>query len=83
MPNEPLPNMNLTSAQQHALDIYRKLCEKNGGESPTVREFAEALGKSHSSAHQFIRQFQAKGHLSMKPVTIIRPRLTAKGRASK
>lgn len=83
MPNETPKNTNLTSAQQNALAVYKKLCANNGGESPTVRQFAAALGKTHTTAHQYIQQFRAKGYLSMKPVTIIRPKLTAKGRAAK
>lgn len=83
MADDTPKNTNLTSAQEHALGIYRKLCDKHGGESPTVREFAAALGKTHTTAHQYIQQFRAKGYLSMKPVTIIRPKLTAKGRAAK
>lgn len=74
------PNSNLTSTQEHALSVYRKLTEKLG-EPPTVRAFAEALGKSHNTAHQFILRLREKGYLSMKPVTIVRPKLTAKGRA--
>lgn len=75
-------NTLLTSDQDHALAIYRKL-ELGLGEPPTVRAFAEALGKSHATAHHFIRKFRDKGFISMKPITIIRPRLTAKGRNAK
>jgi len=77
-----LENKNLTTAQENALAIYRNL-EQRLGEPPTVRSFAEALGKSHSAAYQFIQQFRRKGFISMKPITIIRPRLTAKGRKAK
>lgn len=75
-------NKNLTTAQENALAIYRNL-EHRLGEPPTVRVFAEALGKSHSAAYQFIQQFRKKGFISMRPITIIRPRLTAKGRKAK
>lgn len=72
-------NKNLTSTQEDALAVYRRLCER-GGEPPTVRAFAEALGRSKTSAHNLINQFRRKGYVSMKPVTIIRPKLTAKAR---
>lgn len=75
-------NTNLTSTQEHALGVYRRLTEKKG-EPPTVRELAEALGKSRNAAHFMIQQLREKGYLTMKPVTIIRPKLTAKGRAAK
>lgn len=75
-------NKNLTTDQENALAIYRNL-EQRLGEPPSVRVFAEALGKSHSSAHHFILQFRKKGYVSMRPITIIRPRLTAKGRKAK
>lgn len=75
-------NKNLTTTQEHALAIYRKLSERLG-EPPSVRVFAEALGKSHTAAYQFLQQFRKKGYVSMKPITIIRPRLTAKGRNAK
>lgn len=78
----PVDNKNLTTIQENALGIYRNL-EERLGEPPSVRVFAEALGKSHASAHQFIQQFRKKGFVSMKPITIIRPRLTAKGRKAK
>jgi repressor LexA len=77
MPN----NENLTSTQEQALVAYRKLSEKKG-EPPTVRELALALGKSHTAAHALIGQLRNKGYLSMKPVTIIRPTLTKKGRTA-
>lgn len=75
----PAPNQNLTSTQEHALGVYRRFTEKHG-EPPSVRAFAEALGKSKTAAHALIEQLRAKGYLSMKPVTTIRPRLTAKAR---
>lgn len=76
------PNDNLSSTQQEALAVYRRLTEKKG-EPPTVREFASALGKSHQAAHYMIQKLREKGYLSMRPVTIIRPTLTAKGRQAK
>lgn len=78
----PPENMNLTSVQQEALEAYRRLCDRKG-EPPTVRELGEALGKSPNAAHALIQRLREKGYLSMKPVTIIRPTLTAKGRRAK
>lgn len=73
------PNTNLTSTQQEALDVYRRLTAKKG-EPPTISELADALGKSRNAAFVLTRYLREKGYLSMKPVTIIRPTLTAKGR---
>jgi hypothetical protein len=75
-------NKNLTTTQESALAVYRKLTDRLG-EPPSVRVFAEALGKSHSAAHAFIQQFRKKGYLSMRPITLIRPRLTTKARKAK
>ncbi len=72
-------NRNLTTTQEEALAVYRRLTEKHG-EPPTVREFAEALGKGRNTAHQLIQKLREKGYLTMKPTTIIRPKLTAKAR---
>ncbi len=72
-------NENLTSVQEEALSAYRKISEKKG-EPPTVRELAEALGKSPNAAYQLMQKLREKGFLSMRPVTIIRPTLTAKGK---
>lgn len=83
MPDEPPRNLELTTTQKQALDMYRRLTDKNGGEPPTVRQLGDALGKGHNAAHQLIQRLREKGYLSMKPVTIIRPTLTAKGRKAK
>ncbi len=74
------PNDNLTTTQEEALGVYRRLTDKAAGEPPTVRAFAAALGKGHNAAHQMIQKLREKGYLTMKPTTIIRPKLTAKGR---
>lgn len=76
------PNKNLTTTQERALSAYRRLTEQ-GGEPPTVRELGAALGVGHNAAHRLITVLREKGYLSMKPVTIIRPTLTAKGRQAK
>lgn len=76
-------NRELTTTQKEALDTYRRLTDKNGGDPPSVRELASALGKGHNAAHQLIQKLREKGYLSMKPVTIIRPTLTAKARKTK
>lgn len=82
MPTDPTPNRNLTTTQERALVAYRRLSDKKG-EPPTVRELGDALGVSHNSSHQLIKKLREKGYLTSKPVTIIRPTLTAKGRAAK
>jgi len=73
-------NDNLSSAQQEALEAYRRLTDKNGGEPPTVRQLAETIGKSPNAAFALMQKLREKGYLTMKPVTTIRPRLTAKAK---
>jgi len=73
-------NRNLTTVQEQALKAYRRLTEDKGGEPPTVRELASAIGKSHNAAFALIGKLREKGYLTMKPVTTIRPRLTAKAK---
>jgi Mn-dependent DtxR family transcriptional regulator len=73
-------NRNLTTVQEEALVVYRRLTDKKGGEPPTVRELASAIGKSPNAAYGLIQRLREKGYLTMKPVTVIRPRLTAKGK---
>jgi SOS-response transcriptional repressor LexA len=76
-------NTELTPAQKQALDAYRRHCDEHAGAPPTVRWLADALGKSPNAAQQLIERLREKGYLSMKPVTIIRSKLTAKGRAAR
>lgn len=76
----PTDNLELTTPQKEALDAYRKHCDKHDGAPPTVRELAFYLGKSSNAAHYLIQKLREKGYLTMKPVTIIRPKLTAKAR---
>jgi SOS-response transcriptional repressor LexA len=73
-------NLELTSTQKEALAAYRRITDKQGGEPPTVRQLAEALGKSSSAAQELIRHLREKGYLTMKPVTFVRSKLTAKAR---
>jgi Mn-dependent DtxR family transcriptional regulator len=77
------PNRNLTTTQERALVAYRQLTDQNGGEPPTVKQLADCLGVSRNPAYQLMQRLREKGYLSMKPVTIIRPTLTAKGRKAK
>jgi SOS-response transcriptional repressor LexA len=73
------PTADLTKPQELALAVYRRLTEKLGA-PPSVRQFAAALGKSHNAAHAMIGKLREKGYLSMKPITLVRPTLTAKAR---
>lgn len=73
-----VPNTNLTSTQQHALDVYRRLTAESG-QPPSVRELAAALGTSHTSAHALVGKLRDKGYLGMKPVTVTRLMPTTKG----
>lgn len=72
------PNRHLTSTQEHALDLYRKF-EKKHGDPPSTRQLAELLECEVSNAHRLIGILRDKGHLSMRPVTITRLKVTRKG----
>jgi SOS-response transcriptional repressor LexA len=73
------PAEGLTEAQRNALRVYEKYIEKHG-EPPTVRAFAAELGVGHNAAHYFIVQLRDKGYLGARPITMIRPSLTRKGK---
>lgn len=73
-------NRELTTAQKEALVAYRRHCDKHDGAPPTVRELAALLRKSPNAAQNLIQKLREKGYLSMRPVTIIRSTVTAKGR---
>ncbi len=78
MPN--VPNKLLSDTQARALDVYRRWTDRHDGSPPSVRELAAELGITHNGAHYLIGKLREKGYLTMKPVTIIRPTLTAKAR---
>lgn len=73
-------NRELTTAQKQALDAYRRHCDRNEQNPPTVRQLADYLKKSPNAAFALMQKLREKGYLTMKPVTTIRPRLTAKAK---
>jgi Mn-dependent DtxR family transcriptional regulator len=77
MPSKPIEG--LTEAQRNALRVYEKYIEKHG-EPPTVRKLAAELKVNPNAAHYFINQLRDKGYLAARPITMIRPMLTRKGK---
>lgn len=75
----PAPNMELTTTQKRALGIYCAFTEKHGT-SPSVRQFADLLGVSKSSAHQLTQLLVAKGHVRPRAITVTRLMPSAKGK---
>lgn len=73
------PVEGLTEAQRNALRVYEGYIGRHG-EPPTVRAFAEELKVVSSAAHYFIVQLREKGYLASRPITMIRPSLTRKGK---
>ncbi|MCI0418885.1 MAG: transcriptional repressor LexA [Acidobacteria bacterium] len=58
--------MELTQKQQEVLDFIQSYFSKQGM-APTVREIAEALGKSAQAIQQHIESLRAKGYLQHQP----------------
>ena len=58
--------MELTQKQQEVLDFIQNYFSKQGM-APSVREIAEALGKSAQAIQQHIESLRAKGHLQHQP----------------
>ena len=69
----------LTPTQERGLGVYKRLTEKKGT-APTTRELAEALGVSQHAAWYLTQQLRSKGYLVDKPVTVMRLKLSAKGK---
>lgn len=78
MPNKPVEG--LTDPQRDALRVYLKYIDTHG-EPPSVRQFAAELGTEHpNAAHYYITVLRDKGYLADRPITIIRPTLSRKGK---
>ena len=73
------PNLELTTAQKNCLGAYRKHVDKFGA-PPSLRELALALGLAHSSARHLLQELERRGYLVKKPITVMRLRLSPKGR---
>ena len=58
--------MDLTQKQQEVLDFIQAYFAKQGM-APSVREIAEALGKSAQAIQQHIESLRAKGYLQHQP----------------
>jgi repressor LexA len=58
--------MELTQKQQEVLDFIQNYFAKQGM-APSVREIAEALGKSAQAIQQHIESLRAKGYLQHQP----------------
>lgn len=73
------PNTELTSTERLALQKFHAWCEKHGA-PPSVRKFADALGVSHSGAHNIMRSLRRKGFLGEGRFSVTVLRVSAKGR---
>jgi len=81
MPVKRTLNTELTTAEREGLIMYERLTEKNGGVPPTAQELSTALGHTvRQYGHNLIQRLRDKGHLTMRPVTVMRLKLSPKGR---
>jgi len=53
-------NLELTTAQKRARDIYQKFQDQNGA-PPSIRQFAKLLGVFPSAASRMLTRLQEKG----------------------
>ena len=74
--DEPQKNLELTTAQKHALSVYERLMHENHGRPPTYAQLAQALGVTRTTAFQLVRRLTDKGFIRPRVVT---QRLTPKG----
>jgi SOS-response transcriptional repressor LexA len=72
-------NTELTSDEKALLRAYRRHADKHGA-PPSVRELATTLDVAPSVAHYRLGRVIAKGFIIARPITLIRPTLSAKGR---
>lgn len=72
-------NQELTSHQKDVLKVIKKLTAQNG-EVPGRHVLAQALGCSLTSAQFALNILKEKGYLKLRPVTVMRLKLSAKGR---
>lgn len=75
----PARTLGLTETQERGLRVYKRLTEKKGS-PPTTRELGAELGVSQHSAWYLTQQLRSKGYLAERPVTVMRLKLSAKGR---
>jgi DNA-binding MarR family transcriptional regulator len=75
----PQKNLELTTAQKNALRVYLDWEEKHAA-PPNGAELASALGITRQQAHQYINILHDKGYLAPRRVTLVRLRVTAKGK---
>lgn len=73
------PNQELTSAQKNCLRAYREHIDKFGA-LPSLRKLAETLGIAHSSTRYLLQELEKRGYLVQKPITVMRLRLSPKGK---
>lgn len=79
MPTNSLPNMEPTSREKQAVLFYKKHYEKFHV-APSVREMAAYLGVYPNAAHRILKQMEKKGLIEMRPVTVMRMKLSEKGK---
>lgn len=72
-------NLELTTVEKKVLAAYHKFTERQGA-PPSVRMLAHKTGVARSSVQYVLGRLREKGFLSPRPITLVRPRLSAKGR---
>lgn len=73
------PNSELTSTERRVLDAFKRLSKR--GEAPSLNELAADLGDiTRTGVSYLLGRLREKGHLTPSRITIIRSKLTAKGR---
>ena len=74
------PNTKLTSSEENCLKAYRELLDHFRTE-PSTKALAAALDVYPNAVRWTMDSLRRKGYLEKKPVTVMRLKLSAKGKA--
>ncbi len=72
-------NTELTSNEKEALRFYADFLSRHK-KAPTFRQIADHLGVYPNAARWVIDKLKEKGHLVERPVTVMRLKVSAKGK---
>jgi predicted ArsR family transcriptional regulator len=72
-------NTELTTNEHKALCFYKEFLSQYK-KAPTFRQIAEHLGVYPNAARWVIDKLKEKGHLVERPVTVMRLKVSAKGK---
>jgi DNA-binding transcriptional regulator YhcF (GntR family) len=76
---KPLPNDELTTSEKRCLAAFRKHVERYKSE-PTIRWLAEQLEVYPNTITYALKKLRGKGFLEDKPITVIRIKLSERGK---